>query len=115
MIAKYNRVSLFVGIPGLILKLFGLLFQQTARNIDHDQIGSLLILLGTITLVIGLCFYAKAKGHSARYGIMGIFPVIGIIYRACLKTAQNPTHQTTRKPTTYYKNHKKLQHNNSSQ
>jgi len=42
-------------------------------------------LLGTVLFIIGLCYYAKAKGRSGWWGLMGFLSLIGLIVLACLK------------------------------
>ncbi len=72
MIKKYNNISLAWGIPGFVLQIAG--------------IGQPLVLsAGTVLLMIGLAYYAKAKGRSAAWCLMGFLPIIGLIVLAYLK------------------------------
>ena len=85
MIAHYNRRSLTLGIPGLFL--------QTAP-IFHDAfpphgqwvhvLTGLMVLAGGVMLVVGLCYYALAKGYSKWLGLLGLLSCIGLIVLACL-------------------------------
>jgi len=75
MIKRYNNISLTVGIPGLIIQIAGYLM-------DNQPF---LLLAGTVLLIIGLVYYAKAKGRSPAWGFMGLLSIIGMIVLACLK------------------------------
>jgi hypothetical protein len=94
MIAKYNRKSLMLGLPGLLLQ-FGCIFTANSMAANIKGTGPLpsvgLIVLceigiavGGILLIIGLCFYAKAKGHSALWGLLGLLSCIGLLVLAVL-------------------------------
>lgn len=85
MIAQYNRRSLALGVPGLLL--------QTAP-IFHDALPphgewvhvltGLMVLAGWVMLVVGLCYYALAKGYSKWLGLLGLLSCVGLIVLACL-------------------------------
>jgi hypothetical protein len=94
MIAKYNRKSLVLGVPGLLLQI-GCLFLSNFLAAKAKAGGSavpesLALLLGVgmiagaVLLVIGLCFYAKAKGYSAVLGLLGLLSCIGLLILAVL-------------------------------
>ena len=74
MIKKYNNISLAVGIPGLLLQIVG--------NVAGQP---LVTILGTILLLVGLAYYAKAKGRSKAWCLMAFLSLIGLIVLACLK------------------------------
>ena len=74
MIKRYNNISLLSGVPGLILQIAG-------RVINEP----LVMLVGTILLMIGLAYYAKAKGRHPAWCLMGFLSIIGLIVLACLK------------------------------
>jgi len=71
---RYNRISLAWGIPGILLQVVGLGIEQP-----------LVMVLGTVLLVVGLAYYAKAKGRSAAWCLMAVLSLIGLIVLACLK------------------------------
>lgn len=71
MIPRYNRTSLWWGIPGLLLGWAGMIVLGTA--------GVLMILLGRILLIVGLAYYAKAKARHAAWCLMGFAGLIGLI------------------------------------
>jgi hypothetical protein len=94
MIAKYNRKSLMLGIPGLVLQI-GCLFISNliaAKAKSDGSVPSAALLgacslgsiIGTILLIVGLCYYAKAKGHSAVFGLLGLLSCIGLLILAVL-------------------------------
>jgi hypothetical protein len=93
MIAKYNRKSLALGIPGLILQIGCILttnlIAAKARSGGTAPPDSLLLLaagslVGTLLLIIGLGFYAKAKGYSAVLGLLGLLSCLGLLVLALL-------------------------------
>ena len=73
MIKKYNNISLAIGIPGLILQLYGT-FEQV----------SILSILGSIALIVGLAFYAKAKARHPAWGLLGLLSILGMIILALI-------------------------------
>ena len=82
MIARYNNVSLGFGIPGLLMQIVG-----NAMGNDHQTaaLGALLTILGTVLLLVGLAYFAKAKKRSAWWCLFALLGLIGIIVLACLK------------------------------
>ncbi len=74
MIKEYNNISLTWGIPGIALQIAGNVIGQP-----------LILVLGTVLLMIGLAYYAKAKGRSPAWCLMGFLSIIGLIVLACLK------------------------------
>lgn len=94
VIPKCNHVSLIIGIPGLAIQ-FGCIFALNSIAAKTMSTGAfppvilsgLLevgIIAGDLLLIIGLCFYAKAKGHSAAWGLFGLLSCIGLIVLAVL-------------------------------
>jgi hypothetical protein len=74
MITKYNNVSLAFGIPGIVLQLVGAFAPSV-----------LVQLLGTALLIVGLAYYAKAKGRNPAWCLFAFLSIIGLIVLACLK------------------------------
>jgi hypothetical protein len=72
--------SLAWGIPGIVLQSAGV--EQPA-----------LLLLGTVMLIIGFCYYAKAKGRSSAWYLMGFLSIIGLIILGCLKDIEKESTQ----------------------
>jgi hypothetical protein len=71
---NYNRLSLLMGLPGLGLQFFGNL-----QGSDSMLIG------GSILFIIGLAFYAKAKGRSPWWALAGFLSIFGLIILALLR------------------------------
>ncbi len=42
-------------------------------------------MLGTIALLIGLAYYARAKGRSSWWCLFAFLSIIGLLVLACLK------------------------------
>ncbi len=88
MDAALNRKSLMLGIPGIVLQIAGNVMVRTTDPNNPDGVmlggGVLLSLIGTVLLIIGLSWYAKAKGHSGWLGLLGLLSIIGIIVLAVL-------------------------------
>ena len=70
---KYNAISIPTGLLGLVIQVFG-----SVQNSDP------LMVIGSLLFFIGLAYYAKAKGRSAWWGLMGFFSWIGLIVLALL-------------------------------
>jgi hypothetical protein len=97
MDAGLNRKSLMYGIPGIVLQCAGALAGSTVDQNTPDSADSLwmlgsrgIMLAGTVLLIIGLAFYARAKGHSGSWGLMGLLSFIGLIVLACLPDRLKP-------------------------
>ena len=82
MIARYNNISLGLGAPGLILQVVG---NVMASKPENQGTGRVLVALGTLLLIGGLGMYAKAKGRSLAWGLMGFLSIIGLIVLAMLR------------------------------
>ena len=74
MIRKYNNISLALGIPGIVAQIAGHLMRQP-----------LVLIVGTVLLMVGLAYYAKAKGRSPAWCLMGFLSIIGLLVLASLK------------------------------
>jgi hypothetical protein len=85
MIARYNNLSLALGVPGFILQVVGLIIQRSAGK---EELGLIIVIVGTVLLVSGLAFYAMAKGRSPAWCLMGFLGLIGLIVLACLSEVE---------------------------
>lgn len=91
MIAKYNRLSLMVGAPGIVLQIGGwigvVVFADKSRDsIAPMQVVALVALIGgTVMLWYGLGYYAKSKGRPALLGLVGILGLLGLLILALLE------------------------------
>ncbi len=84
MDARLNRISLLWGGPGLAIQILAYLAVRATTDPLLALLALLSVLGGTALLLIGLGYYAKAKGHSAAWGLFGLLSVIGLIVLACL-------------------------------
>jgi len=82
MIARYNNISLALGAPGIILQIVG---QVTRVSPEHLGLARVLLIVGTGLLLIGLAYYAKAKGRHPAWCLMAFLSLIGLIVLASLK------------------------------
>jgi RsiW-degrading membrane proteinase PrsW (M82 family) len=82
MIARYNNISLALGAPGIILQIVGQILRESPQ---YQDVGRLLLVLGTGLLLVGLAFYAKAKGRHPAWRLMAFLSLIGLIVLASLK------------------------------
>lgn len=83
MIARYNNLSLALGVPGLILEFVGI--AMSGANPDNPTTGRVVTALGAAMLIAGLGLYARAKGRSPLWAVMGLFSILGLIVLALLK------------------------------
>lgn len=66
------------------------LFAARAQN--GDNVPSVIItalldwgeIMGGVVLIVGLCFYARAKGYNAALGLLGFLSCIGLLILAVL-------------------------------
>jgi hypothetical protein len=96
MIARYNRLSLWWGIPGILMQVAGNFLRLSTRispnfkpppgiGILVTSIGTVLLLVGTVLLLIGLAYYAKAKARNPAWCLFAFLSLIGLIVLACLR------------------------------
>jgi hypothetical protein len=85
MNTEHKNKSMALVIPGLII-LVGCL--ATSRITGEAQWLALSLaagsLAGLIPLIIGLCHYAKAKGYSNVFGLLGLLSLLGVLIMAVL-------------------------------
>lgn len=83
MIQRFNRISLWWGIPGCSIQIVGAML-----HISQDAwlppnafltIGIHLMWIGTLTLLVGAANYAKAKGRSPAWCLFGLLGFPGVI------------------------------------
>ena len=78
MLAKYKApTNGFIAV--------GLLFQIMAIFLSETPLGGVIRVVGGVLVIVGCCFYAKGKGHSAALGLLGILSIIGLLILICLK------------------------------
>jgi hypothetical protein len=88
MIAEYNRKSLMIGIPGLILQIVCQVLSTTMASHGNMTLLSWVLLAGlfagSVLLIIGLVYYAKGKGYSGALGLLGLLSCLGLLILAVL-------------------------------
>ncbi|HEU6449385.1 MAG TPA: hypothetical protein VFV23_13215 [Verrucomicrobiae bacterium] len=91
MIAKYSKRSLWIGLPGVLLQAACLFLPGILASPGKDStliwaslgwiVGST---LGSILFMVGLGYYAKAKGYNAALGLLGLLTCVGLLILAVL-------------------------------
>jgi len=41
--------------------------------------------IGFLLVIMGLCYYAKAKGQPGALGLLGLLSMVGVLILVCLK------------------------------
>jgi predicted alpha/beta hydrolase len=83
-IRKLNRQSLAIGVGGMVMQIVG-------SNIGGIA-GMALSLLGLCSLFCGYGLYAKMKGRSPWWGVVGLFSCVGLIVLYFLPTECHNCH-----------------------
>lgn len=78
MLAKYKAPT-----NGFIAA--GFLFQIVGIFLSETPLGGVIRVAGGVLVIVGCCFYAKSKGYSATWGLLGILSIIGLLILICLK------------------------------
>jgi hypothetical protein len=101
LIKKYNTISLVIGVPGFLVQLFAGGLVAVAAGLPPDGAAAILLLvgmaiglIGTALLIGGLAYYAKAKGRSPAWGLMGFLGLIGLIVLGSLADYESPRSAT---------------------
>lgn len=91
---KLNKVSLLWGVPGIVLQHLGFFMSGMFAEPLIALFFLFLSLVGTVLLLIGLGYYAKAKGHTPVWGLMGLLSCLGILVLALLpdRNIEQPDH-----------------------
>lgn len=74
MLAEYKRnTNIGIGV--------GFLLQLAARTMPPESGGlaAFLSVLGFVLFIWGCCSYAKGKGHSGWWGLLGLLWILGLI------------------------------------
>ena len=79
-----NRTSLIWGVPGVIVQTVGWIIAKGAQTAPFALFGSLVFFGGTGLLLVGLVYYARAKGRSGWWGLVGLLSCVGILVLAFL-------------------------------
>jgi hypothetical protein len=79
MLEPYKKkTNLFVGV-GFIIQIVGRYLTVNATTSLSLALGYLFQLGGIILMVIGCVNYAKGKGYSGAWGLLGILSILGFI------------------------------------
>ena len=67
----------------MILQFVG--YAMKGESPESNPIAIALLLVGTVLAIIGFGYYAKAKGRSMVWGLVGFLGLIGLVVLALLK------------------------------
>jgi hypothetical protein len=91
MDAALNRKSLQLGITGLALQFAGIVLPAFlgyahSKNMPEwlSWVTTMGIIGGGVLFILGLSYYAAAKGHSRWAGLLGLFSIFGLLVLALL-------------------------------
>jgi hypothetical protein len=84
-------LALAIWVLGVILA--GLLIENPTEDL-RSVLGGIR-LLGLIPFVYGCCCYAKGKGHSGAWGLLGLLWILGLIILFCFKDMRKTTMETS--------------------
>jgi hypothetical protein len=92
MIKRHNNLSLLLGVPGFLIQIVGNVLcvscmdnQAPMGDPSTLALGQVAVILGTLLLLVGLAYYAKAKGRSPWWCLLAFLSLIGLIVLACLE------------------------------
>jgi len=83
MIKRYNNLSFAFFIPGIILQITASVLLE--KQSPPSLLAVFLLAIGSALSITGFAFYAKAKGQSPIFGVVGLAGVIGLVILALLK------------------------------
>ena len=86
MIKRYNNMSFVFGAPGLVIQAVGNVMLSTQ---PRSSLGIVLFLGGTLLLLTGFSYYAKAKGRHPAWCLMAFLSCFGVFVLAFLKDKSN--------------------------
>ena len=78
MIAKYNRWSFVFGVPGIVMQIAGYFMAGLGQGATAS-LGAFFMVFGIFALMIGLAYYAKAKGQSWAWCVAAFLSVLGLL------------------------------------
>ena len=77
MLAEYKSKTISFVIAGLILQIVGGIIAKA--GFLGAMVGGPVALLGSVLLIMGCCFYAKAKGYAWWFGLLGLLSCVGLV------------------------------------
>lgn len=82
---RLNQLSLMFAVPGFFIIIAGAVLNGLiSQSEEPTPLALLVVMVGTGLYITGLCFYAKSKGHTPFYGIVGFTGLCGLILLALL-------------------------------
>lgn len=82
MTTKYARLGLAFGLPGLLAQGTGHILtsvmSRSQSGLALAGFGVVLGAAGTVLLLVGMAFYAKAKGQHPAWAGLAFLSVIGV-------------------------------------
>jgi hypothetical protein len=84
MIAEHNRMSLFYGVPGVILQFPGPFLVEYLWP-QANWLPKLVAIVGSVLLLVGLSYYARAKGRNPAWCLLAFLSWLGILLLALLE------------------------------
>jgi hypothetical protein len=88
MIKRCSKKSVVFTVSGFVLESYGYTVMQQEfgnKNLSLACLGLVGVLLGTFLLLIGLAYYAKAKGRHPAWCVLAFLSIVGLIALACLE------------------------------
>ena len=77
MLAEYKSKTWTFAIAGIVLQIAGSIISKIP--LIGWLVGIPVGALGTLLFIMGCCFYAKAKGYSWLFGLLGLLSFVGLI------------------------------------
>jgi len=90
MIAKYNRWSFVFGVPGVFLQITGYFMAGLGQGATAS-LGAVFMVFGVFALMIGLAYYAKAKGQSWAWCAAAFLSILGLLLLLILEDKTKST------------------------
>jgi len=91
VIAKKNKISLYLGMPAILLQFLFFALGSAGAKYGMSEVGLLFLIsmrflevLDAVAIIMAFSFYATAKGYSRYYGMLGIIWPLAIIILASL-------------------------------
>ena len=90
MIARYNHLSFVFGVPGIAMQIAGHFMAGLGQGATAS-LGALFMVLGLFALMIGLAYYAKAKGQSWAWCVAAFLSILGLLLLLLLQDRSGST------------------------
>jgi len=77
MLAEPKSKTMTFVLVGIILQIVGGIIAKA--GLLGWLLGGPIALLGSLLLLMGCCFYAKAKGYFWWFGLLGLLSLLGLL------------------------------------